>query len=61
MVKRVKPIGIIDGTKVAIDSTKIDAYEKSKPKSKLKDGGKSANWGAKRDIKYVGLDINSIY
>ena len=63
LVKRAKSIGIIDGTKVAIDSTKIDAYEKSKPKSKLKDDSKSANWGAKRDtdgnkIRWFGYKLH---
>ena len=63
LVKRAKSIGIIDGTKVAIDSTKIDAYEKSKPKSKLKNDAKSANWGAKRDtdgntIRWFGYKLH---
>lgn len=49
LVIRAKELGIIDGINVFIDSTKIDAYEKSKPKSKLKNDGVSANWGAKRD------------
>ncbi|MFV3011077.1 transposase [Clostridium botulinum] len=49
LVKKAKSIGIIYGINVAIDSTKIDAYEKSKPKSKLKNDSKSANWVAKRD------------
>ncbi|MDW8803194.1 hypothetical protein P8V03_18870 [Clostridium sp. A1-XYC3] len=49
LVKRGKSLGIIDVTNVAIDSTKIDDYEKAKPKSKLKNDGKSANWSAKRD------------
>jgi len=44
-VNSIKSIGIIDDINVAIDSTKIDAYEKSKPKSKLKNDSKSANWG----------------
>ena len=33
LVKKAIDIGIIEGSEVAIDSTKIDAYEKSKPKN----------------------------
>ncbi|QGU94944.1 transposase [Clostridium bovifaecis] len=63
LVKRAKALGLIDGTNVAIDSTKVDAYEKSKPKSKLKNDGKSANWGAKRDtdgnkIRWFGYKLH---
>jgi len=63
LVKRAKALGIIEGTNIAIDSTKIDAYEKSKPKSKLKNDGKSANWGAKRDtdgnkIRWFGYKLH---
>lgn len=63
LVKRGKSLGIIDGTNVVIDSTKIDAYEKAKPKSKLKNDGKSANWGAKRDtdgnkIRWFGYKLH---
>jgi transposase len=49
LVNRAIQLGIIDGTNVAIDSTKIDAYEKAKPKSQLKNDSESANWGAKND------------
>lgn len=59
LVKKANSIGIIDGTNIAIDSTKIDAYEKSK----LKNDGKSANWGAKRDtdgnkIRWFGYKLH---
>ncbi len=58
-----KQLGIIDGTNVSIDSTKIDAYEKSKPASKLQNDGISANWGAKRDtdgnkIRWFGYKLH---
>lgn len=54
---------IIDGTEVSIDSTKIDAYEKSQPKKKLKNDGVSANWGSKNDtdgnqIKWFGYKLH---
>lgn len=63
LVKRAAELGMIDGNKVAIDSTKIDTYEKAKPKSKLKNDGKSADWGCKRDtegnkIKWYGYKLH---
>lgn len=63
LVIRAKELDIIDGTNVAIDSTKIDAYEKAKPASKLKNDGVSANWGAKRDtdgnkIRWFGYKLH---
>lgn len=42
---------MIKTTNLAIDSSEIDAYEKTVPKSKCPDDGKHANWGAKRDSK----------
>lgn len=56
-------LGIIDGTEVSIDSTKIDAYEKPQPKKKLKNDGVSANWGSKNDtdgnqIKWFGYKLH---
>ena len=63
LVKKAIDIGIIEGSEVAIDSTKIDAYEKSKPKSHLKNDGKSADWGCKNDtdgnkIKWFGYKLH---
>lgn len=63
IVKKAISIGIIDGSEVAIDSTKIDAYEKSQPKKKLKNDGKSADWGCKNDtdgnkIKWFGYKLH---
>lgn len=56
-------LGLIDGSEIAIDSTKIDAYEKSQPKKKLKNDGISANWGSKNDtdgnqIKWFGYKLH---
>lgn len=48
LVERASVMGLIGSECVAIDSSKIDAYEKSKPKKDLQ-GDKTANWGAKRD------------
>lgn len=55
--------GIVDGTTVAIDSTKIDAYEKAQPKNRLKNDAKSADWGCKNDtdgnkIKWFGYKLH---
>ncbi|SHL00912.1 IS5/IS1182 family transposase [Desulforamulus aeronauticus] len=48
LVKNARAMGLIGSECIAIDSSKIDAYEKSRPKKDLK-GDKTANWGAKRD------------
>ena len=63
LVLKAKELGIIDGTNVAIDSTKIDSFEAPKPKSKLKNDGVSANWGGKNDtngnrIKWFGYKLH---
>jgi len=46
---KAKDLGIIDGSHVAIDSTEIKAFEKSRPSSKIVKDGVSPNWGKKRD------------
>lgn len=48
LVKGARDMGLIDSECVAIDSSQIDAYERTRPKKDLKDN-KNANWGAKRD------------
>lgn len=63
LILKAKELNIIDGTNVAIDSTKLNAYEKSKPSSKLKKDGVSPNWGAKNDtdgnkIKWFGFKLH---
>ena len=63
LVKHAAELGMIKGDTVAIDSTKIDTYEKAKPKSKLKNDGKSADWGCKRDtegnkVKWFGYKLH---
>jgi len=49
LVLKAKDMRIIDGTSVAIDSTKIDAFEASKPKKDITNDGVHPNWGMKRD------------
>lgn len=49
VVLQAKALGIIDGSNVSIDSTKLSSYEASVPKSKIVDDGTNPNWGMKRD------------
>ncbi len=63
LILKAKNLNIIDGANIAIDSTKLNSFEKPKPKSKLKDDGKSPNWGKKKDtdgndIKWFGWKID---
>lgn len=55
--------GIIDGSEIAIDSTKVGSYEAAKPKKDLVDDGNHPNWGMKRDthgnkIRWFGWKIH---
>lgn len=63
LVLKAKGLGIIDGKEVAIDSTKLSAFEKAKPKSKIADDGVTPNWGKKKDtdgndIKWFGWKLH---
>lgn len=63
LVKKAEDMGIIGGSVIAIDSTKLEAYEKSKPKRKISQDGNSADWGVKRDtdgnkIKWFGYKVH---
>lgn len=63
LVKKAISIGIVDGSNIAIDSTKIDSFEKARPKSKLKKDAVSPNWGAKNDtdgnkIRWFGFKLH---
>lgn len=49
LVLKAKELGIVDGDNVAIDSTQILAFEKSRPSSKIPKDSVSANWGKKKD------------
>lgn len=49
LVSKAKDLGIIDGSHVAIDSTEINSFERSKPSSKIAKDGISPNWGNKKD------------
>ncbi|WP_040306555.1 transposase [Caloramator australicus] len=51
-------MSIIDGTEVAIDSTKLDSFESPKPKSKIENNGISPHLKKKdtdgNDVKWFG-------
>lgn len=49
LVKKAKELNIIDGESVSIDATKLDSFEKAKPKKKIIDDGNHPNWGMKSD------------
>lgn len=49
LVLKAKNLNIIDGDSVAIDSTKLDSYEATKPKKSIVDDGTNPNWGMKKD------------
>lgn len=58
--------GLLDASTVAIDATKIDAYEHSVPKSKIpEDDPEFPNWGGKLDtngnfIKWFGWKMHAL-
>lgn len=50
MVCKARKLGLIDGTNVAIDASKLTAYEHAVPKSKIPEADPSfPNWGGKLD------------
>jgi len=63
LVKQAEEMGLLDLTAVAIDATKVDAYEKSVPRKNIVQDGKSADWGIKSDtngnpIKWFGYKLH---
>ena len=63
LVNKAETMNLIDSSIVAIDSSKLKAYEKSKPKKYMSLDGKSVDWGAKRDtdgnkIKCFGYKVH---
>ena len=63
LVSRAEVMELIDGSVISIDATKLEAYEKSKPKKYISPDGQSADWGAKRDtdgnkIKWFGYKLH---
>jgi len=63
LVKQAKDIGIIDGTHIAIDSSKLEAYDAAVPKSKINQDGEQPDWGMKKDtdgnnIRWFGWKVH---
>jgi hypothetical protein len=63
LVIKAKELNIIDVDSVAIDSTKLNSYEASKPKKSIIDDGNNPNWGMKKDtngnnIKWFGWKLH---
>lgn len=66
MVCKARKLGLIDGTNVAIDASKLTAYEHDVPKSKIpSDDPDFPNWGGKLDtngnfIKWFGWKMHAL-
>ncbi len=65
MVKTAEEMDIIDTSTLAIDSSKLDAYEKAVPKKHIHQDGTKADWGAKSDTngnltKWFGYKLHAI-
>lgn len=66
MVCRAKNLGLIYGEHVAIDASKLDAFEHSVPKAKIPENNPNfPNWGAKQDtngnmIKWFGWKMHAV-
>lgn len=65
VVNQAEEMGLLDLSAVAIDSSKVEAYEKAVPNKKIAKDGKSANWGIKSDtngnpIKWFGYKLHIV-
>uniref|UniRef100_UPI00405656B0 transposase n=1 Tax=Agathobacter sp. TaxID=2021311 RepID=UPI00405656B0 len=66
MICKARKLGLIDGTNVAIDSSKLTAYEHAVPKSKIPENNPAfPNWGGKLDtngnfIKWFGWKMHAL-
>lgn len=65
LVKKAEDTGLLDLSSVAIDASKVNAYEKSIPRKKVIQNGKSADWGIKADtngnpIKWFGYKLHIV-
>lgn len=63
LVKQAEKMALLDLTAVAIDATKVDAYEKSVPRKNINQDGNAADWGIKSDtngnpIKWFGYKLH---
>ncbi len=66
MILQARKLGIIDGTNVSIDASKLTAYEHSVPKSKIPENHPEfPNWAGKLDtngnfIKWFGWKMHAL-
>jgi len=65
LVKKADEMMLLDFSAVAIDSSKVEAYEKSVPRKHVVQDGQSADWGIKRDtngnqVKWFGYKLHIV-
>lgn len=66
MLRHARKLGLIDGTTVAIDASKLTAYEHAVPKSRIPENDpRLPNWGGKLDtngnfIKWFGWKMHAL-
>jgi transposase len=65
LVKQADEMMLLDLSAVAIDSSKMEAYEKSVPRKKIVQDGNAADWGIKSDtdgnrIKWFGYKLHIV-
>lgn len=63
LVEQADQMGLLDTSSIAIDATKLNAYEKAIPRKKIVQNGYSADWGIKSDtngnpIKWFGHKLH---
>ena len=63
LVKQAEGMGLLDLNSVAIDASKVEAYEKSVPRKNIIQDGNAADWGIKSDtngnpIKWFGYKLH---
>lgn len=66
LVAKAKELGIVEEDSAAIDSTKLDSYEKPKSKALIINDGETPNWGMKRDtngnsVRWFGWKLHAIF
>ncbi|MGI6706740.1 MAG: transposase [Clostridia bacterium] len=64
LVVKAKELGMIDGEHIAIDTSKLDSYDASVPKSRIIHDGEHPDWGSKRgthgsQIRWFGWKIHA--
>lgn len=49
LIQQAEAMGLLDTDTIAVDASKVTAYEKSVPRKNINNDGESANWGSKLD------------